>query len=331
MTIPTSAQVPKLAPSDLTFWQGLQDFFFRPSEPETLAVIRMATGLMVAYIHLVWILDLEAFMGPNALVDNDAWRTLHQGQDADYKWTYLAATESMALIWVHESLALVAGLLMAAGVLTRFSSTLAWFLTLMTAHRMTGLLFGLDQITIMLAMYLCLSRCGSVWSADAWLWNRYHDWIARQPWVRWLMGLVSLDGSTMSTCCWSNTLATRLMQMHLCVVYLFGGIGKMRGEMWWDGSAMWYSVASYEYQSLDMTWIGYFPFFSSIATHVTVFWELGYCALIWPRWTRPWFLGIAVMVHGGIALFLGMITFGTMMIIANLAFVPAALLRKLRR
>jgi len=100
----------------------------------------------------------------------------------------------------------------------------------------------------------------------------------------------------------------------------------MRGDMWWDGSAMWYSAAAYEYQSLDLTWIGYSPFLASVVTHMTVFWELSYCALIWPKWTRPLMLGIALLVHGGIALFLGMMTFGFMMLVANLAFVSPKLL-----
>jgi hypothetical protein len=50
-------------------------------------------------------------------------------------------------------------------------------------------------------------------------------------------------------------------------------------------------------------------------------WETFYCALVWPRLTRPVCLALAVLVHGGIALFLGMITFGLAMIIGNLAFV----------
>jgi hypothetical protein len=43
--------------------------------------------------------------------------------------------------------------------------------------------------------------------------------------------------------------------------------------------------------------------------------------LVWPRLTRPWILVIAFFVHAGIALFMGMITFGLMMLVANLAFV----------
>lgn len=328
MTIDPRASSHANEPNNTSFWNALQEFFFRPRGPQTLAVIRMMTGLMIAYIHLIWMMDIESFMGPNAFIDNSTWRSLHQNQVADTKWTYLAATESMTLIWLHEMLACIAGLLLAAGFMTRSTCVLAWFLTLMTAHRMTGFLFGLDQVTIMLAMYLCLARSGSVWSLDAWVVQKHSELLFSRTWLQHWMG-ISAARCHADSLCWTNTFATRLIQLHLCVIYLFGGIGKMRGEMWWDGTAMWYSVASYEYQSLPMTWTGNFPFLASIATHITVFWELSYCALVWPRWTSYWVLGIAVLVHGGIALFLGMVTFGWMMIVANLAFVPPDTIRKL--
>ena len=63
-------------------------------------------------------------------------------------------------------------------------------------------------------------------------------------------------------------------------------------------------------------------------THATVFWELSYCALVWPRLTRPWVLLMAVLVHGGIVIALGMPTFGLVMLIGNLAFVSPKTVRK---
>ena len=313
--------------SDATFFHSLLEFFFRPSAAHSIALIRFATGTMIAYIHLIWMSNLESFMGPFALINNRTWRALHQGTVPDFKWTYLAQTESMSILWSHEILACIAGLMLAIGFLTRAFSVLAWFMTLMTAHRMTGMLFGLDQITLMLAMYLCIARSGSVLSVDSWLFQQFGDTYSGHAWLRAVTGLPSVACDSTLTECWSNTFATRLIQLHLCVIYFFGGLGKLRGEMWWDGSAMWYSVASYEYQSMDMTWIGHFPILSSIATHLTVFWEVSYSAVIWPRWTRNWTLLIALFVHGGIALFLGMVTFGVMMIVANVSFVSPVFVR----
>ena len=47
------------------WWRGWADFWFRPSDPTTLAFIRICTGLLVFYIHLAYCFDLQAFFGEN--------------------------------------------------------------------------------------------------------------------------------------------------------------------------------------------------------------------------------------------------------------------------
>ena len=87
---------------------------------------------------------------------------------------------------------------------------------------------------------------------------------------------------------------------------------------------MWMAFGNMEYQSLDMTWMADWPRLINLMTHVTVFWELSYAALIWPRLTRPVVLLLAIPLHMGIAICLGMMTFGLAMLFGNLAFVPPA-------
>lgn len=124
------------------------------------------------------------------------------------------------------------------------------------------------------------------------------------------------------------TLAIRLIQLHMCALYLFAGLGKLEGQTWWTGEAIWMAIASTEYQSLDVTWLGHHPWMMDMFAHGTVFFELFYPFLIWPRFTRPWMLAIAVSMHLFIAACLGMITFGLAMLIGNLAFVYPATVRK---
>jgi hypothetical protein len=124
------------------------------------------------------------------------------------------------------------------------------------------------------------------------------------------------------------TVAIRLIQLHMCIIYLFSALGKLQGDSWWSGDAVWYSVATLEYQSLDMTWLIDHQWLVNMLTHTTVFFELTYSALIWPRLTRPWMLILAVFVHGGIVVALGMPTFGLVMLIGNLAFVSPKTVRK---
>lgn len=283
--------------------EGWDVFWFRPTLPYTLALIRICCGAMLVYVHVIWAALIGDYFGPTAWVHRSVVSQMHQ---SDWVWSWLFYTDSIAIVWAHEVLAILASLAMALGLFTRWSIPLAWWLTLMVCHRMTGALFGLDQIVVMLSMYLMLARSGSVWSLDA-----------RMSAPRTSVELTHV----------SNNIATRLIQLHLCVIYLFGGLSKMRGEQWFEGSALWWTAVNYEYQSLDITWLANFPWLIAALTAATIFWETFYCAIVWPKQMRPLALGMAVMVHGGIAVALGMVTFGTIMIVANLAFVAPETVR----
>lgn len=276
-------------------------FWFEPSDPHTLSLIRILGGGMLFYTHLVWSIDLLAFLGPDSWIPSEVSMRLQEGT---YAWSHLWYIESPALLWAQHIFALIVFAMLTLGVFTRASSVLACLLAISYCHRLEGALFGLDQVNAMLAMYLMIGPCGAVYSIDHWLANRMAG-EGREP-----------PPPTVSC-----NVAIRLIQLHMCIIYLFGGISKMRGDMWWDGTAVWYAISNPEYQSFDMTWLVRYPWLIATLSHITVFWEAYYCALVWPRQTRPIALFLAVSVHGGIAMFLGMITFGLAMIFGNLAFV----------
>ncbi len=291
-------------------------FWFTPTRPHTLCVLRLLTGAMLLYCHLILATDLLAFVGPNAWINHDMARQLHDGTfgPADWSRSYLWHLDQPSLLIAHHALTIVVTGCYMIGLGTRLAVPLALFFQLMYLHRLTGALFGLDQIVTYTTLYLAITPCGSRFSVDAWLRKRFADRCLRS---RWLGFLLPDDSPSVAA-----TVGTRLLQLHLCVIYLFGGLAKARGETWWNGSAVWYAVSNYEYQSLDMTWLSRYPMIVSALSNATLFWEVFYCALVWPRATRPFVIAIALMVHASIAAFLGMITFGTMMIIANGVFFP---------
>ena len=122
-------------------------------------------------------------------------------------------------------------------------------------------------------------------------------------------------------------IAQRLIQLHMCVVYLFAGAGKLLGETWWDGTALWGAFGNFEYQTLDMTWLAAYPLLVNLLTQTILVWEITYCVLVWPRLLRPLVLAMAVPLHLGIGLSMGMMTFGLAMLVGNVAFVPARVVR----
>lgn len=287
-------------------WRAWDGFWFTPAAPHTLSLLRILAGAMLFYTHLVWSLDLMAFLGPQSWVAPNVIRAVHR---SSFAWSYLEYISSPFALWIVHGIALAVFAALTVGFRTRITSVLAAIITLSYCHRLTGSLFGLDQVNAMFAIYLAVGPAGAAYSVDRWL-----SWRKRGP----IAPPVATVGANV---------AVRLIQLHMCVIYLFGGIGKMRGEMWWDGSALWFAIANYEYQSLDLTWLVEYPFLIAFLTHATVFWETFYPVLVWPRLTRPAMLFMAVLVHGGIAIGLGMPTFGIAMIIGNMSFLSPEAVR----
>lgn len=282
--------------------KGWDQFWFRSRSVYTLALIRVITGLMLCYNQIIWGTQLEAFLGANAWISSATSRAM---AEQGFTWSFLWYVDSPGLLWAIQFLILAVFILFTVGWRTRPISVLAWLLTISMCHRLQGALFGFDQVLAVLTMYLMIAPCGAAYSLDAYLAARRKNDSVPSP-----------RGKATISC----NVATRLLQCHLCVIYLFGGLAKVRGESWWDGSAMWNVLANFEYQSLDMTLLGRVPWLLAVLALVTVFWETFYCALIWPRWSRPLVLGLALLIHGGIGIALGMATFGIAMITLNLCF-----------
>ncbi|MGH7134381.1 MAG: HTTM domain-containing protein, partial [Pirellulales bacterium] len=276
-----------------------------------LGLIRILTGAMLLYTHLVWTLGLSDFFGPDSWSSPQAVEVAMRDA-SEYAWSYFWAIKSPALLWLAHLAAVVVFAMLTVGMFSRVMSVLAYLAAVSYVNRVPGALFGLDQINCLLAMYLMIGPSGAAYSLDRLRVPRGADGL-RPP----------AQPST------SANLAIRLIQVHMCVIYFFAAMGKLRGDSWWAGDAMWLSIANLEYQSLDMTWLAQYPLLSALTTQMTVYWELFFCVLVWPRLTRPIMLVLAVPVHLGIALCMGMITFGLIMLVGCSSFVPPWLVRRL--
>ena len=265
---------------------------------------------MLLYTHLVWTAELPAFFSSDG-VFSDAYRSDFTG-GSPWSWSHFGWFDSPVWLWGTHIVSLLILMAFAVGLWTRFTGVMAFLIVVSYANRAGGALFGLDQINGFLALYLAIAPCGAMYSVDAWLKRRPRT---RKNELADTPGAISASPSTMAT------LSTRLIQIHLCVVYLFAGLGKLQGISWWEGTALWGAFASYEYQTVDMTWLVHMPWLVNILTLVSVFWEFSYPFLIWPKLTRPVYLLMAVLIHLGIGMCMGMITFGLIMIFANMSFV----------
>lgn len=290
---------------------GWNRFWFTPTDVATLALIRILAGAMLLYTHAVWTIGLDDFFGANSWISPEAARGLQPNDN--FVWSYFWLIHSRGALWAAHIAALAVFAMLTLGLFTRIVSVLAFLITVAYVNRIPSAQFGLDQINVMLSMYLMIGPSGAAYSLDR-LWARSREG----------RGVAALAPPSVSA-----NLAIRLMQVHMCVIYFFAGVAKQQGETWWVGDALWGAIANLEYQSLDVTWLANWPMVLAILTHITVYWEMSFCVLVWPRLTRPLVLALAVPLHLGIAFCMGMVTFGLIMLVGCLSFVPPALVRRL--
>ena len=281
-------------------------FWFTPADPLPLALVRICAAGLLAWASFVWLLDAEAFFGIDGWQrPENVWRM----NDQPWQWSWYFTADPTATVRLLASITLGAAVMLALGIATPLAAVVALLGFISAVNRAPLNVFGFDDTLGMLLIAVAVGPAGAVLSVDRLL---APDHAAGRPSV------------------WAN-LALRLIQVHLCVVYLFSGCGKLLGASWWEGTALWGAAANVQYRTLDLTWLASHPWLVNALTLATLWWEISYPALIWPRLTRRLTLAIAVPVHLGIGLAMGMMEFGLAMLTANMAFVPAADLRRLLR
>jgi hypothetical protein len=307
-------------------WIRLWDqFWFTPADPTLLALIRWCAGAIILYAHCVWSLELPTFFGQDAMLPAEYRAGLVDG--THYVWSHFDWLPSAAWLWPVHIAGLVVMFLFWIGAWTRVTSILTALLVISYANRTTGAQFGLDQINGFLAIYLAVGPSGARLSWDRW-WACRHRKLAADP-AHAASTSEGRAGQSLGNCDSTVTasIALRLIQVHMCVVYLFAGLGKLQGDTWWLGQALWGAFASAEYQTMDFTWLAHHMAVINILTYVTLIWEVCYAFLVWPKLTRPLFIAGAVLAHAGIGLTMGMLTFGMIMIVGNMAFLSPTWVR----
>lgn len=310
-------------------WAGAWNrFWFTPADPTKLAAIRICTGLILFYMYLACLPQTLEFIGPNAWIDDAGVAQLRQfggaGSNAGIWWgqSIWFHVQSPALVWTGQALFLVAIACFTAGLFTRIMNVLVWIGHLSFVHRSVIAWFGLDTVLAMLTFYLMFAPTGAALSLD-------------RRRLRNRQGLTQSDAPPNPS--WTANLIIRLIQIHVCVIYLCAGLSKLQGERWWDGTAVWRVMMLHEFALFDLSWLAHAGdvvclCVSTFGVALTLFMEISFAFLIWnPAWRRTLLL-LAVLLHGGIGVVMGMASFGAAMLTGCLSFVtPQSLDRFLDR
>lgn len=208
--------------------------------------------------------------------------------------THLGMGESN-ILWFVWMLLVVAALLLVIGLFSRTAAIVVWFLHLCAIKSGALLTYGMDNFVTIGSFYLMLAPLPDSYSFD----HRFRKRPLKLPEIQ---GFVR-----------------RILQLHLCIAYFFGGFAKACGPGWWNGDSVWRSLTHPPFDVIPPEVLMRFKSSFPAAGIAVCLLELGYAVFIWPRKTRlAWLSGILAM-HVAIGLTMGMYQFSLILIILNLA------------
>jgi hypothetical protein len=227
------------------------------------------------------------------------------------------------------------------GFCTRVTSVLAWLAAMSYIQRSPTTLFGVDTIMNLVLIYLMIGPSGAALSVDRLIQRYAKAWglLRARGSARKVQAADALASERPAPSISAN-LALRLLQVHVCFVYMASGLSKLQGNAWWQGTSTWATMANYEFSPVHFA--PYAAYLRYLCQHrwlwevvmqggvlFTLVFEIAFAFAVWNRWLRwPMILG-AVLLHTGIAIFMGLTTFSLMMLSAVASFVPAASIYRL--
>jgi hypothetical protein len=206
--------------------------------------------------------------------------------------TGLPESTALSLAWW---VLLCAGACLVIGLFSRESAILAWLVHLCAAESGGFISYGVDNFTTIGLFYLMLSPLPDRYSLD----QRWRKLSSKDP---QLIGFFR-----------------RVLQVHLCLIYFFGGVAKCLGSGWWDGSNLWRALIQPPFNLIAPEILIRLKYLFPVGGIVICLLEISYPVLIWNRRTRGIWLTCVCTMHLAIGLTMGMYLFAFIMIVLNIA------------
>lgn len=280
-------------------------FWLEPSDAYDLCLLRILIGALAVVWQVSYAPDLTRWFGADGWLASSAVQRLLNSQTGTvglHDGSYLFWISDSRWLWTLHLLGTLVLVALTLGFYTRLASVASLIVLVSYIHRAPLLTGPMEPVLTMMVAYLCLAPAGRYLSLDS----------------RWR----AADASAVQPSAWA-TVARRLIQVHLVLVYLVMGLTKLGGETWWYGEAVWWLAAQPDSQWFDPSVLRAHPILLNFWTQGIVIAELSFAVFIWNDWLRPLMLVLSAVIWITVALATGYVGLAAVMMVANLAFVPA--------
>lgn len=259
------------------------------------SLLRISFGLLILYMYLIHYAQRRFLWGPDGMQTHDS---LREQMTLTTNFSLYEFSDSILYFEGIYHLGILAALLFTVGFMTKITAVFNFILLWSIQHANVLILDGGDNIMRIILLYLLFANMSACFSIDS----------MRKK------GRMAVASSKHTVSNALHNLAVLASILQLCLMYLSSGSHKMMGEMWTNGTALYYILQVGEYSH---------PFFQQIISsseillligaYSAIFVQLAFPFLLLNRYTKYVAMVSVLCLHAGIGIVMGLFTFSATM------------------
>lgn len=277
-----------------------------PRALEALSLLRAVLGLVSVSIYMAQYRDRALLFGPDGVYGTTGIR---DSAASIGTWSLYGVSEDPWFFEILFHAGLFIAVLVMLGVGDRALLAVHWILIWSLYMANPGLMDGGDALAATATCFLLLTRCYSAFTVRR---------IRPQS-----------NGALANVC---NNTGLLLLATQVVIVYLMAGLYKVQGQLWQDGTALYYILNVPEFFLPGITplvvqsdWV------LVIGAYTTVLASVFFPVLVLFRAGRPFAVAMMLTFHLAIAVLMGLTSFALVMAAYDLLFVNHHVVRLHRR
>lgn len=275
-------------------------FFTEPVSPVPLGIFRLLVAAFVLVQAILWYPDWTAFFGNEGWIQWEISKALTQSwfihvQDVYHLLHSLFNFTEIQSVWALYTAYIISATGLLLGWHTRVFAVATWFCHYIMVSSIPTFIYGVDIFLHIALFYMMVMPVNKAFSLD----------------------LLQKRASPLPT--WQTTLALRVLQIHLCLVYFSSGFEKALVGQWWSGDVLWRALVQPDFRQYNFDWLAGFPFICKALSWFTIITETLYGIAVWIPRVRVFWIASIILLHLGIGMFLGLWLFALMMIVLSLS------------
>lgn len=267
------------------------------------SLIRIAFGFIILYNYAIHYSQRYFLWGPNGLIGTDG-----STESFLYNYSLYSLSSSSLYFDIIYHLGILVSIVFIFGYKGRLISFINFIFVWSLMSQNNIILDGGDNIIRILLFYLIFADTTKYFSVDAQIGSSKNN-------------IDTVENSNFSLRNLLHNLAILACLVQVCILYITSGFHKAMGELWQNGTALYYVLQVNEFSH---------PFFKNIifssdfilviGAYVTVVVQLAYTFLLFNKRTK--YIGMlgVIGMHSGIFIVMGLFSFSFIMIANQLLF-----------